>query len=141
MRDGDKTIHGLNAYYDDYPEKAIAFLAQGKSYAALAAYLDVSQQTLDNWRKRYPEFDDAVARGKDKGQAWWEQDGDSNIQNKNYNATMYIFKMKSQYRVRDGSEAKGMQFIGAVDASKNADAQELIDKAVAEAKARGEFKD
>jgi hypothetical protein len=96
--------HALNKYSDDYPEQAIAFLAKGKSYAALAAHLDVSQRTLDNWRKAYPDFDDAVERGRDKGQALWEQDSDDNMQNKDYCSTRYIFKMKSQYKVKDGSE-------------------------------------
>ena len=134
--------HALNKYCDDYPQAAIAFLGKGKSYAALAAHLDVSQRTLDNWRKAYPDFDEAVERGRDKGQAYWEQDSDDNMHNKDYSSVRYIFKMKSQYKLKDGTEpvkqdnnTTNTHVLFGMEGSEH---KSLVDRVLGDAKDRGE---
>jgi hypothetical protein len=113
----------------------------GKSYAALAAHLDVSQNTLDNWRKAYPAFDDAVSRGRDKGQATWEQESDDNMNNKDYSSVRYIFKMKTQYKLRDGTEpvkqdnAINTHMLFGMEGS---DHKSLVERVLGDAEKRGE---
>lgn len=104
MRDGDPNIHALTVYYPEMCKTAIEILGKGKSYAALAAALEISQRTILRWRQTYPEFEEACEIGKDKGQAWWEEDSDVNMANKDYSSVRYIFKMKSQYKIKDGTE-------------------------------------
>lgn len=71
----------------DYsPENAEAICSQviewgraGKSKAWMAANLDISRQTLDNWCSAHPEFLDAITRAMALSQAWWEDIGQANI--------------------------------------------------------------
>jgi Helix-turn-helix domain len=104
MRDGDPNYNALDKYYPDMCKTAIEFLAKGKSYAALAGQLEIAEQTVYAWQKKYPDFDRACQVGKAKGQAYWEQVSDDNMYNKEFCSTRYIFKMKSQYKLKDGSE-------------------------------------
>lgn len=96
--------HALSIYEDRFTGVAIEVLGKGKSYAALAAELGICLDTVETWRKKYPEFAYACKVGKAKGQAWWEENSDQNMENKDYSSVRYIFKMKSQYKVRDGTE-------------------------------------
>ncbi len=41
----------------------------GASNPEIAAILDVGTSTLDNWRKRYPEFEIAILKGKERADA------------------------------------------------------------------------
>lgn len=140
MRDGDPKYHALSKYYDDFPERAHQFLSYGKSFAALAGELDVSIESIERWRKEKPEFNDACNRGRAKGQAWWEEQGDSNMENRNYSATMYIFKMKSQYKVKDGSEPIKQDPISThmLFGMEGSEHKSLVERVLGDAQQRGE---
>lgn len=140
MRDGDPNYHALDKYYPEMCEQAEDFLANGKSFAALAGELDIAEQTVYEWQKKYPDFDRACKIGKAKGQAWWENQGDSNMENKNYNATMYIFKMKSQYKVKDGSEPIKQDYPQShlLFGMEGNEHKSLVERVLGDAKERGE---
>lgn len=112
------TEHALNQYKPEFCDTAVSILGAGKSIAALAAALEVSCKTIDEWRKRYDEFGHAVDCGRARGQAYWENESDSNMHNKDYASTRYIFKMKSQYKLRDNDDASVHVVTPAEDSSK-----------------------
>jgi hypothetical protein len=94
-------------YRPEYCEKTIEFLGKARSIVALSDHLDVAECTIYEWRKRYPEFDLAIKRGQAKGQAWLEEQGIESLwKAKDFNNGVYMFTMKSQYKVSDGSDAR-----------------------------------
>lgn len=109
MRDGDPNIHALNLYYPEHCAKAKEILSRGETLTSVAAELDVDRRTIETWRKKYPEFDWACTTGQAKGLSYWEKVGAQNLDNQKYNTTMYIFKLKSQYQVRDNDPPQQAQ--------------------------------
>ncbi len=61
-------------YRDDMPAIAYAVLSEGDggSIAKVAAALDISKETLNVWRKKYPALSDAISRGLAVSEAIWE---------------------------------------------------------------------
>lgn len=96
-----------NKYKKEYPKKAEEILATGKSLAAVCAALDISRQTLYEWRDTHAEFREALEKGLQKAQAIWEQIGEDGIQGnyKNFGAAPWIFTMKNRFRA-DYAEEK-----------------------------------
>jgi len=81
-------------------EMVIAMGEDGKTLAGMADALDVSRDTVNEWRKEYPEFSAAVKRALEKAQAWWEEQGRIATfgGTEGFNATSYIFQMKNRFR-------------------------------------------
>lgn len=81
-------------------EMVIALGADGITLAGMADALDVSRDTVNEWRKEHPEFSAAIKRGLEKAQAWWEEEGRKATFGKTdgFNATSYIFQMKNRFR-------------------------------------------
>jgi len=65
-------------YLPEYCEQVLAWGKDGKSKAWIAANLDVTRQTLENWEKAHPQFFDAMTRANLYAQAWWEDLGQDN---------------------------------------------------------------
>src|SRR5690606_34119124 len=68
--------------------------------AEMAEACDIHRETLNEWIKANPEFSDAVKRGLQKSQIWWERQGKSATfgATDGFNATSYIFNMKNRFR-------------------------------------------
>lgn len=82
----------------EYCDAVIALGREGKSKAQLAAALDVSRQTIENWADRHPEFMDALTRARDLALAWWEEQGQAGIWSKEFNAPAFIKQMQARFR-------------------------------------------
>ena len=92
---------GRPSKYDPaFCDRVIASGAEGKTLAEMADDLDVHRATLNDWCEKHPEFSNAVKRGLDKAQAWWENNGRIATFGgyDGYNATSYIFQMKNRFR-------------------------------------------
>ena len=87
-------------YRQEFCEQVVEILAQGKSLAAVCAHLDVSRQALYDWRDAHPEFNNALQRGIQKCQAYWEEIGKDGIVGNldKFSATPWIFTMKNRFR-------------------------------------------
>lgn len=61
-------------YREDMPAIAYAVLSEGNggSIAKVAAALDISKETLNVWRKKYPALSDAISRGLAVSESIWE---------------------------------------------------------------------
>lgn len=53
------------AYRDTFPEYAYKFTLLGMTQKEMADIFKVTDETIREWRKVYPEFDNAIAEGKD----------------------------------------------------------------------------
>lgn len=73
--------------------------AEGKTLAGMADAIDVDRSTLAAWMEIHPEFSNAVKRGLEKAQAWWEEKGRvATFDSGGFNATSYIFNMKNRFK-------------------------------------------
>lgn len=66
-------------YYKKICEDFEAHFRQGQSVLEVAVELGVSRDTLYEWAKVHPEFSDALTRGRQVSQAWWERQGRENL--------------------------------------------------------------
>ena len=60
-------------YDPAYCEVMMREMAKGHSLVAVAAEIGVTRQTFDNWRKTYPEFQEAFEMGKVFSTRYWER--------------------------------------------------------------------
>jgi hypothetical protein len=89
-----------NKYKSEYCEKAEEILSKGKSLAAVCAHISIGRSTLYEWRDNHPEFREAVNRGMQKCQAFWEDLGFEGMVGNfdKFNSTPWIFTMKNRFR-------------------------------------------
>lgn len=73
----------------------IDHMAEGASMTSFAAEIDVARSTLNEWADEYPDFSEAVKKGKAKCAAWWERVGRKNAITGDGNATLVIFGLKN----------------------------------------------
>ena len=100
---------------------------EGKTLAEMANDLDIARDTLNEWRKAYPEVSAAVKRGLEKSQAWWEGKGRSATFGKvdGFNATSYIFQMKNRFR-EEWNDTVKQEHAGAIE-HKHGGSAKLLD--------------
>lgn len=89
-----------NKYKSEYCKVAENILATGKSLAAICAELDITRTTLYAWRDNNLEFSEAIEKGLQKAQTYWESLGANGISGdiKNFGAAPWIFTMKNRFR-------------------------------------------
>jgi hypothetical protein len=73
---------------------------EGETLVGMAEACDVSRETINEWMKAHPDFSDAVKRGLQKSQAWWERQGRLATfgATPGFNPTSYIFNMKNRFK-------------------------------------------
>lgn len=90
---------GRPTKYDPaFVERVVPYLAQGYSCSALAGHLGVCYDTIWEWAKQYPDFSDAIKRGKQASAEWWENALRRNVLTGEGNATAAIFGVKNRCR-------------------------------------------
>lgn len=97
-------------YRPEYCEQAIEWGRQGKSKTWIAASLDVTCETLDNWAEKNPEFLRALARAKTLEQMHWEDLGHANMvspQGQTFSQSAWSRSMAARFQDwRERSEVK-----------------------------------
>lgn len=58
-----------SAYRPEFAEQAYKLCLLGATDAKLAEFFNVSESTLNLWKKQSPEFSESMARGKDRADA------------------------------------------------------------------------
>lgn len=51
-------------YKEDFPQRAETYLKRGHIEKELAVHLGISEETLNVYKKKYPEFSESLKRGK-----------------------------------------------------------------------------
>jgi len=82
-------------------------MSEGASKTEIAAELDICWDTLAEWQKHNAEFSEAIKRGQKLSQAWWERQGRTNLQNKEFNYTGWYMNMKNRHGWKDKHELSG----------------------------------
>jgi hypothetical protein len=93
-------------YKPEYCDRVVELGAKGYSQAMIIAEIGAgSRETIDNWKKRYPEFLDAMTRARDLALAWWERIGLENTGNRDFNSNLYRVIMMARFG-QDGYREK-----------------------------------
>jgi hypothetical protein len=66
-------------YNPEWVETIPNMFSEGQSVLEVAISLGVCKDSLYEYAKLYPEFSDALSRGKAISQAWWERQGRENL--------------------------------------------------------------
>lgn len=86
-------------YYPEICEDFESHFRQGQSVLEVAVELGVTRQTLYNWAEAHEEFFDALTRGREVSQAWWERQGREMLQDTDeYDAET---KISTKRRIND----------------------------------------
>lgn len=79
----------------------VRLMKKGASYQQVAAKLNVTTQTLRNWRDAYPDFKEAYEKGAVLACAWWETELMKGMNDKTkprHWATSMIYMMKCRFK-------------------------------------------
>lgn len=90
---------GRPTLYDPaYCEVVVETMRNGGSLMSVAANLDVARSTLNVWMEQFPEFSEAVSRGKALCARKWEEIAIRNAETGMGNATLTVFGLKNMAR-------------------------------------------
>ena len=79
-------------------ELVTEFGAEGASFCEMAVRLGICVDTFAQYRKKYPEFSEAVKKANDLARAWWENTARRHtFGGAQMNATAWIFTMKNRF--------------------------------------------
>lgn len=70
----------------------------GKSQAQMAAYFGVAKATITQWAQQHEEFSNALAQARAFSQEWWENKGQENLENRDFNGGLWLQMVKSRFR-------------------------------------------
>jgi len=92
-------------------EKVVECGREGMSKAEIAAELDVTRDTMNEWTKLHPSFLDAVHRAQDLSLAWWEKQSRTGLDKGSaFNAPLWGKAMSGRFPAepyRDRAEVTG----------------------------------
>lgn len=83
--------------------KMLELYKVGASQIEVCAALDISLDTLNKWAKdpNKAEFSEAKKQGEALSNAWWEAHGRVQLENKDFNSTLWYMNMKNRFGWRD----------------------------------------
>lgn len=116
---GNKNAVGNNGgqptkYRPKHCQQVVKLGKEGKSVAQMCSHFDIGRSTIDDWRENVVEFADAFARARVHSQAFHEDQGEKNIENRDFDTQMYIKKMQARFR-EDYTERQNMDLSGSVN--------------------------
>lgn len=92
-----------SSYKEEYANQALKLCLLGATDKELAEFFSVSEQTLNKWKKDYPEFLESLKKGKNIA--------DANVASKLYNRAIgYDFEEK-HFEIKQVGKEKPSQFV------------------------------
>ena len=90
-------------------DKAVELMAEGWSKACVAAELGISRDTLHRWINEHKKFSDAITRGEELQQAWWEKTGRQGMMGEieGFQSGPFVWMTKNILKWRDKQEISG----------------------------------
>ena len=85
-------------YRPEYCETVVELGKMGKSMVQMAAHFDVDRETINYWAATNPDFFAALMRAKVHSQTWWEDRGQTGLDDRNFNAPLWHKNVASRFR-------------------------------------------
>jgi transposase len=76
----------------------IAMGKEGASQKMMWSQLGISKSTADNWKKKYPDFAEALEIALVHAQSYWETQLLANVENKNFNSRLVEIALRGQFQ-------------------------------------------
>ena len=99
-------------YRPEYCDVIIELGKEGKSIAQMASHFDVDKASIFDWAAANADFSTALARAKAHSQTWWENAAQKNMDNRNFNAQLWLKSVASRFR-DDYTERQQTEITGA----------------------------
>ena len=87
-----------SAYQPEYCEIVIELGKLGKSIAQMASAFDVDKASIFRWIEENEDFRTSFARARAHSQTWWENAAQGNMDNRNFNAQLWLKSVASRFR-------------------------------------------
>lgn len=105
-------------YDPDMCAQVIECGKDGYSKAELAAELEVTRETLNEWGKAHPEFSDALQRAHELSLAWWEKQSRVNLATQGFQSGLWKQAMSGRFPAEPYRERTETDHSGAVTINK-----------------------
>ncbi len=115
---------GRPTKYDPvFCEVFVEMSSHGCSRIEFCAQVGISYESFLAYQRRHPEFMEAVKRGLQLCQAWWERKGRENMGERDFNYTGWYMNMKNRFRSSEipWSDSREIKHSGGVSMSKESD--------------------
>lgn len=100
---------GLETLPEGWYNDVLALYSEGGSDVEAWAMIYRWRGTFSNnlwerWMKEEPEFWETINAGKRLSEAWWQENGRTNLQNKDFNYTGWYMQMKNRFGWADSKK-------------------------------------
>lgn len=85
-------------YRPEFCERIVELAKRGFGVAEWASELGVDRTRIHHWANEHDDFAQAYARAKDEELAYFERAGRENLDNKNFNAHLWVKMMTARFR-------------------------------------------
>jgi len=82
----------------------IDLMDRGYSIKEIARRLRIARSTLYLWMEKSVQLSDTIKLGVEFSEGWWMEKGRENIDNKEFNSTLWYMNMKNRFGWKDKSE-------------------------------------
>ena len=93
-------------YNPEFCEEVMRLGAEGMSINSISLHLGTTFVSVYNWIKNYPEFKAAMEAAEQLSRGWWEEQGRINLNNRNFNAILYMMNMQNRFKWVRGDDGK-----------------------------------
>ena len=93
-------------YKEDHCKEVIEYLRKGKSVTQFSAHIDVSKSTIYKWAEQHDMFSDALTRGQELSEAYWEGELANMMYSKDVNAPLVKLYFANRFGWSDKQEVK-----------------------------------
>jgi hypothetical protein len=90
--------HPMSKYDPAMCNRMIELGKLGASQKMIWSDLGISKGTADIWKKKYPDFAEALDLALVHAQAYWERELLANVDNKNYNSRLAEIALRGQFQ-------------------------------------------
>lgn len=84
-------------YRPEMCEMVVEWGRQGKSRAWMASELDIAKSTLQLWEAEHEDFSAAMTRAMAHSQRWWEDKGQTGLDNREFNGSVWSRSMGARF--------------------------------------------
>ena len=92
-----RPLKTINDFPKDWEERIIELSNEGASITEIACYLEISKNTLKALTDRDEIFLTAIKKCKQLCETWWEKKGRKNMENKDFNSTLWYMNMRNRF--------------------------------------------
>ena len=95
----------VNKFEPKMCDTIIAMGKEGASQKMMWSQLGISKSTAEAWKKKYPDFAEALEIALVHAQSYWETQLLANVENKNFNSRLVEIALRGQFQ-QDYRETK-----------------------------------